>query len=138
MSGVCIGHHFYTMAWEVQKTESFNKWWKKEKVDDSNYPYHEKALQDFRNISLPHDVQTSIFRNSSFECWVTRLPDKARKQGKSGGFRIAFILDLEDDILLLQGIFRRGNLKWKGKNGKHDDVYEQLLKDLAQQFVQAD
>lgn len=126
------------MTWKVQKTESFDKWWKKEKVDNGNYKYHEKALQDFRNVSLPHNVQTKIFENSSFECWATRLPDKARKQGKSGGFRVVFILDIEDGILLLQGIFRRGNLKWHGQGGKHDYAYEQLLKDLAQKFVQAD
>lgn len=128
----------HIMTWKVQKTESFDKWWKKEKVDNGNYKYHEKALQDFRNISLPHNVQTKIFENSSFECWATRLPDKARKQGKSNGFRVVFILDIEDGILLLQGIFRRGNLKWHGQSGKHDYAYEQLLKDLAQKFVQAD
>lgn len=126
------------MAWTVQRTESFDKWWKKEKVSDDNYRHHEKMLKDFKNISLPHNVQTRIFKNSSFECWVTRLPDKVRKQGKSGGFRLVFILDLEDDILLLQGIFRRDNLSWGGQGGKHDYVYEQLLKNLAQKFVQAD
>lgn len=125
------------MPWKIQRTESFDKWWKREKVNDSNYSYYEKALQDFRNISLPHNVQTGIFKNSSFECWVARLPDKARKQGKSGGLRIVFILDLEDNVMLLQGIFRRENLSFQGQGGKHDQVYEQLLKDLAQQFVQA-
>jgi len=126
------------MTWKIQRTESFDKWWKKEKVSDSNYHYYEKALQDFRNISLPHNVQVSIFRNSSFECWVTRLPDKARKQGKSGGLRVVFILDLEENVLLLQGIFRRDNLGYQGQSGKYDQIYEQLLKDLARQFVQAD
>ncbi len=126
------------MTWRIQRTESFDKWWSKEKVSDSNYRYYEKALQDFRNISLPHNVQVSIFKNSSFECWVARLPDKARKQGKSGGLRAVFVLDLEESLLLLQGIFRRDNLGYQGKGGKHDQAYEQLLKDLAQQFVQAD
>ena len=123
------------MVWKVQRTESFDKWWKKEKVEESNYKYHKKALQEFRNIPLPHNVQISIFKNSSFECWIARLPDKARRQGKSRGFRVVFILDIEDDILLLQGIFRRGNLEWTGQGGKYDEVYEQLLKNLAQQFV---
>ena len=132
---MCVAH---IMTWKVQRTESFDKWWKKEKVDDSNYQYHEKALQDFRNIPLPHDVQANIFKNSGFECWATRLPDKARKQGKSGGFRVVFILDIEDNALLLQGVFRRGNLRWHGQSGKYDYVYGQLLKDLAQKFIQAD
>ncbi len=123
------------MTWKIQRTESFDKWWKKEKVNDSNYHYYEKALQDFRNITLPHNVQVSIFKNSSFEFWVARLPDKARKQGKSGGLRVIFVLDLEDNVLLLQGIFRRENLRFQGQGGKHDGAYEQLLKDLAVQFV---
>ena len=123
------------MTWKIQRTESFDKWWKKEKVNDSNYRYYEKALQDFRNIPLPHNVQVSIFKNSSFECWVARLPDKARKQGKSGGLRVIFVLDLEDNVLLLQGIFRRETLGFQGQGGKHDGAYEQLLKDLAVQFV---
>lgn len=125
------------MTWKIERTESFDKWWKKEKVSESNYKYHEKALQDFRNIPLPHNVQTSIFKNSSFECWISRLPDKARKQGKRSGFRVMFILDLEDEVLLLQGIFRRDNLNYEGQSGKYQDSYEQLLKELAQQFVQA-
>jgi hypothetical protein len=126
------------MTWKIQRTESFDKWWKKEKVNDGNFHYYEKALQDFRNISLPHNVQVSIFRNSSFECWVTRLPDKARKQGKSGGLRVVFVLDLEENVLMLQGIFRRDNLGFQGQSGKYDDAYEQLLKDLAERFVRAE
>ena len=125
------------MSWKIQRTESFDKWWNKENISDSNYKYHEKALQDFRNIPLPHNVQVGIFSNSSFECWVSRLPDKARKQGKSGGLRVVLILDLEENTLLLQGIFRRDNLSYQGQSGKYDQAYEQLLKDLAQQFVQA-
>lgn len=125
------------MAWKIQRTENFDKWWNKEKIHDNNYKYHEKALQDFRNISLPHNVQVKIFENSSFECWAARLPDKARQQGKSGGLRVIFILDLEDNILLLQGIFRRCNISYQGQSGKYDQAYEQLLKDLAQQFIHA-
>jgi mRNA-degrading endonuclease RelE of RelBE toxin-antitoxin system len=125
------------MAWKIQRTESFDKWWEKEDVEDSNYKFHEKALQEFRNIPLPHNVQTNIFKNGSFECWVTRLPDKARQQGKSGGFRVVLIIDLEEDTILLQGIFRRDHLGWQGNGGKYDYQYEQLIKDLAQQFVEA-
>ncbi len=125
------------MAWKIQRTESFNKWWKKEGVEDSNYTYHEKALQEFRNIPLPHNVQTNIFKNASFECWVTRLPDKARQRGKSGGFRVVLVVDLEEGTILLQGIFRRDHLGWQGNAGKYDDQYEQLIKELAQQFVEA-
>ncbi len=124
------------MTWKIQRTESFDKWWKKEKVSDSNFHYYEKALQDFRNIALPHNVQVSIFRNSSFECWVSRLPDKARKQGKSGGLRVVFVLDLEENLLLLQGIFRRENLGFQGQGGKYDEAYKELLNDLARQFAQ--
>ena len=124
------------MAWKIQRTESFDKWKKKKKVSDNNYKYHEKALQDFRNITLPHNIQTCIFRNSSFECWISRLPDKARQQGKSGGLRVVFILDLEDDVMLPQGIFRRENLDYRGSSGRHNNAYEQLLEDLAQKFNQ--
>lgn len=126
------------MAWKITRTESFDKWWKKENVDESNFKFHKKALEDFRNIPLPHNVQTNIFKNSSFECWVTRLPDKARKRGKSGGFRVVLVLDLEDDEMLLQGIFRRDNLSFKGQGGKYDDAYEELVKNLAQEFVHAE
>ena len=76
------------MVWRVQRTESFDKWWRKEKVEDGNWRYHEAALQEFQNIPLPHNVQSCVFRNAAFECWVTRLPDKMRKQGKSHGFRV--------------------------------------------------
>ena len=126
------------MSWKIQRTDSFDKWWKKENIEDSNYKYHETALQEFRNIPLPHNMQTSIFKNISFECWVTRLPDKARKTGKRGGFRIVFIIDLEDEIILLQGIFRRDHLSYQGSGGKHDDAYSELIKDLAGEFVQAE
>ena len=122
------------MSWQIQRTESFDKWWIKEKIENSNYKYHEQALKDFRNVNLPHNVQSRIFGNSNFECWITRLPDKVRKQGKSSGFRVVFIIDLEEENILLQGIFRRNNLSFKGQGGKHDDMYEQLIKDLAQQF----
>lgn len=125
------------MAWKIQRTESFDKWWKKESVENGNYKFHEKALQEFRNIPLPHNVQTNIFKNGSFECWVTRLPDKARQQGKSGGFRVVLVIDLEEGAILLQGIFRRDHLGWRGSGGKYDHQYEQLIKELAQQFVEA-
>ncbi len=125
------------MAWRVERTESFDRWWKKEKVEEANYKYHKQALEDFQPISLPHNVQSCIFKNTSFECWVTRLPDKMRQQGKSGGFRVVLVLDLEEKVLWLQGIFRRGHLSWQGSSGKHDDAYDALVKDLAQQFVEA-
>ena len=124
------------MAWQIQKTESFDKWWKKENVENSNYKYHEQALRDFKNVPLHHNRQACLFKNSSFECWVTRLPDKARKQGKSSGFRTVFIVDIEEEVILLQGIFRRNSLNFKGEGGKHDEPYKQLIKDLAQQFVE--
>ncbi len=124
------------MAWEIQRTESFDKWWKKENIEEGNYKYHEQALKDFRNVSLPHNLQSCLFRNSSFECWITRLPDKARKQGKSGGFRVLFIIDIEEEVILLQGIFRRSSLGYKGSDGRYDTTYEQLVKDLAQEFVE--
>ncbi|OGC83490.1 hypothetical protein A3D68_00975 [Candidatus Adlerbacteria bacterium RIFCSPHIGHO2_02_FULL_52_17] len=125
------------MTWRVQRTESFDKWWKKEGVEEKNYEYHERALVEFQNITLPHNVQTCIFKNASFECWVTRLPDKVRRQGKSGGFRVVFILDLEEKVLLLQGLFRRAHLRFEGSSGKYDDQYEALIKALAQEFVEA-
>ncbi|MDO8521120.1 MAG: hypothetical protein Q7S52_03320 [bacterium] len=123
------------MAWVIKRTESFDKWWKKEDVEDGNYKFHEKALQEFRNIPLPHNVQTNIFKNASFECWITRLPDKDRNKGKSGGFRVVLVLDIEDDVMLLQGIFRRDNLSFQGQGGKYDDAHKQLLKDLAREFA---
>lgn len=126
------------MAWKVQRTESFDKWWGKERVHDSNYKGHERSLQDFRNINMPHNVQTSIFKNTSYECWVSRLPDKARNKGKQGGFRVVFILDLEEETLLLQGIFRREHLGFKNQSGKFDDAYEELIKELAQKFIATD
>jgi mRNA-degrading endonuclease RelE of RelBE toxin-antitoxin system len=125
------------MAWKVERTESFDKWWKKEVVGDGNYKYHKQALADFQNTALPHhEVQVRIFQNASYECWVTRLPDKMRKKGKSGGFRVVLVLDLEEKVLYLQGIFRRGHLSYKGNGGKHDEAYAELLKNLAREFVE--
>lgn len=126
------------MAWLVQRTASFDKWWNKEDVDSGNYKYHEAALKEFKNICMPHGSgQSRIFVNSSYECWVVRLPDKMRNQGKRGSFRVVIILDLEEGILLLQGMFRRKNLQDEGRPGKYDNQYEDLLKDLAQQFIGA-
>jgi len=125
------------MTWQVERTDSFDKWWKKEGVDEGNYRYHKSALQDFQNIPLPHEVQSCLFRNTSFECWATRLPDKIRRQGKSHAFRVVFILDLEEKRLLLQGIFRRAHLRFQGSGGKYDDAYDLLVKALAQEFVEA-
>lgn len=123
------------MSWRVERSDSFDKWWKKEDVADGNFPYHRRALEEFQNISLPHSVQTCIFKNTSFECWETRLPDKIRQQGKRGGFRVVLVPDLEEKILLLQGIFRRAHLSWKGSNGKYDEAHTDLIKALAQEFV---
>lgn len=123
--------------WRVQRTENFDKWWLKEKVEGGNWRYHEAALQEFQNVSLPHNVQSCLFRNASFQCWVTRLPDKVRKQGKSHGFRVVLVLDLEEKILLLQGIFRRSNLDYQGSNGKHQSACDSLVKALAQKFVES-
>ncbi len=124
------------MAWQIQRTESFDKWWKRENVHDSNYRYYEEALKDFNNISLPHNRQTCHFKNSSFECWGARLPDKMRQQGKSCGFRVVFVLDREEGIILLQGIFRRNHLSNKGQAGKYDEAYEELVKNLIRQFIE--
>lgn len=123
------------MSWRVERSESFDKWWKKESVEDGNFHYHKKALEEFQNISLPHHLQSCLFRNASFECWVTRLPDKVRRQGKSGGFRVVLTLDLEEKVLWLQGIFRRVHLGWQGSRGKYDESYAMLVKALAQEFI---
>ena len=125
------------MAWVVKRTESFDKWWKKESVENKNYEYCEVALVEFQNIPLPHERQSCIFKNSSFECWVTRLPDKVRQKGKSGGFRVVLVLDLEEKILWLQGIFRRDHLKYQGSSGKYQDQYELLIKNLGSDFIEA-
>ena len=124
------------MSWRVERSDSFNKWWAKENIHDGNYPYHKRALQEFQNISLPHSVQVCLFKNSSFECWETRLPDKIRQQGKSGCFRVILIIDLEEQALLLQGIFRRAHLGWKGSIGKYDEAPLSLIKALAQEFIE--
>ena len=124
------------MTWQIQRTENFEKWCKKEDVHKGNNKYHDKALQDFKNIPLPHNVQTSHFKNDHYECWASRLPDKMRSQGKSGGFRVVFILDLEERILMLQGIFRRPHLDFQGQSGKYQNAYEELVKDLAQRFIE--
>ncbi len=123
------------MTWQIEKSDTFNKWWKKESVDENNYAGHERSLQEFQNIPLPHNVQSCIFKNKSFQCWVTRLPDRARKQGKSGGFRVVVVLDLEDKVLHLQGIFRRDHLKFEGCGGKYQSQYDELLGELAKAFV---
>jgi mRNA-degrading endonuclease RelE of RelBE toxin-antitoxin system len=124
------------MAWRVERTESFDKWWKKEQVDDRNYHYFEKALVEFQNTTLPHhNVQSCLFRNASFECWTTRLPDKANNRGKQGGFRAILILDLDEKVLYLQGIFARDHLSYKGSGGKHDDALATLIKNLAAEFI---
>jgi|AntRauTorcE11897_2_1112592.scaffolds.fasta_scaffold33169_2 hypothetical protein len=123
------------MAWKVKKTESFDKWWKKEKVDDQNFKFHEKALKDFETVNVPHNVSAMIFQNSNYECWTTRLPDKVRKRGKRSAFRVVLILDIEEQTLFLQGIFRRDNLNYKGSAGKYQSQHDALLRDLAASFV---
>lgn len=122
------------MSWRVERSESFDKWWKKESVSDSNYESYKIALTEFQNIPLPHNVQTRIFGNPSYECWVTRQPDKNRKTGKSHGFRVVMVLDLEEKILWLQGIFRRDHLDFEGSSGKHEAAYQTLLADLFSEF----
>ncbi|KKS37391.1 MAG: hypothetical protein UU98_C0014G0013 [Parcubacteria group bacterium GW2011_GWD2_42_14] len=124
----------FLITWYVHRTEVFNKWWEKEGVNNENYVYHERALTQFQNIYLPHNLQVCIFKNSSYECWVTRLPDKAGGKGKSGGFRVVLVLDLEEELLLLQGIFRRTHLQFNGNSGKYDKQYKALLKALASEF----
>lgn len=123
------------MLWRVERSASFDKWWEKADVADGNFPYHKRALEEFQNIPLPHAVQVCLFKNTSFECWETRLPDKIRQQGKSGGFRVILVLDLEEKIMWLQGIFRRAHLGWKGNSGKYDNAHTDLIKALAQEFV---
>jgi len=133
---VRLVNRYTNMSWKVERTDSFKKWWKKEKVDDGNYKWHKQALEQFENILLPHGKQSRIFQNDSFECWVTRLPDKVRKQGKRGGFRVILVLDLEENILLLQGIFRRSNLSYKNSGqGKRDTAFENLIKAVAAEFI---
>ena len=124
------------MSWVVQRTESFDKWWKKEGVEEGNYKYHAEALAEFQNVTLPHTIQSCLFRNKSFEGWIARLPDKMRRKGKSGGFRVVLSLDLEEKVLLLQGIFRRDHLSFRGSGGKYDEAQQQLIKALAQEFVE--
>ncbi len=125
------------MSWTVERSESFDKWWKKEKVADANYKNYATALAEFQNVPLPHNVQVQIFSNTSYECWVTRQPDKARQVGRSGGFRVVLILDLEERRLILQGIFRRDHLSYADSSGKYDDAYDTLIADLASNFTEA-
>jgi len=123
------------MVWQIERTESFDKWWKKENIEESNYEAYKNALQEFKNVTLPHNRQSCLFRNERYECWITRLPDKARRQGKSGGFRVILILDLEENILKLQGIFRRNNLGYKNMSGKYDDALRELIDKLCKEFT---
>ena len=96
------------MEWKVERTQTFDKWWDKEGVANGNYKYHEEALKQFNNrISLTHDVQCPFFRNIHYECWSVRMPDKIRHQGKRGGFRVVFVIDLNEKILFLQGIMQQ-------------------------------
>lgn len=123
------------MEWEVVETEVFEKWRKKETISDKDSGFHKRALQNFANLSLPHNVQTCHFKTTRYQCWESRLPDKARNKGKSGGFRVVFILDLEDKRLLLQGIFRREHLDYKGSSGKYTGHHTDLLNDLKKEFI---
>jgi hypothetical protein len=125
------------MSWKVERSETFDKWWKKESVDDANYRFYEAAFAEFQNIPLPHNLQALIFKNKSYECWVTRQPDKARNVGKSGGLRVVLILDLEEKRLILQGVFRREHLGFKGSPGKRDGAYSDLIDSLAVEFIEA-
>ncbi len=123
------------MQWEVVVTEGYEKWRKKENVTDVVFGYHKQALHDFCNVNLHHNVQSCHFKTDRYQCWESRLPDKERNKGKSGGFRVVFILDLEDKVLLLQGIFRREHLDWKGSSGKYTNQHLSLLDDLKREFI---
>ena len=47
-------------------------------------------------------------------------------------------LEIEDEAMLLQGIFRKDNIWYKSQDGKYDEVCEELLKNLAKEFVHAE
>lgn len=123
------------MIWKVRKTPAFDNWWKKEKVDDGNFKHHAQALAVFENVPVPNDKRSLIFQTPRFQCWVTRLPDKVRRQGSSEGFRVVLILDIEDKTLLLMGIFRRKNLDFRQSTGKYQNQYDDLIADLKNQFA---
>jgi hypothetical protein len=129
-------HKWEPSAWLVKRSASFDHWSRREHVHHANAEYQAEVLARFRNVSLPHNLQSPVFKNLRFECWVTRLPDKQRNEGKSGGFRVVLVLDLEKRILWLKGIFRRSHLGFRRSPGKYDRAYEELIKTLAREFAE--
>jgi hypothetical protein len=121
--------------WDVVETETFQKWRKKAGIEDEQFEFLLEAFKEFRNVDLGHEVQSCLFRTERYQCWRQRLPDIVRKTGKSGGFRAIFVLDLEDKKLLLQGIFRRNHLDFKGSSGKYQHQHDSLLEELVKGLI---
>ena len=63
--------------------------------------------------------------------FVVKIPNPARKQGKSGGFRLIMLYNTKENIAKIGKIFRRTDLNYKGSSGKYQKEYDRYLADLC-------
>jgi mRNA-degrading endonuclease RelE of RelBE toxin-antitoxin system len=123
------------MEWTIIETEGFKKWCKKNGVDEETISFFKRPLQQFDKGVRIHEKQTRLVSDDVYEIWYVRMPDKKFEAGKKSGFRIVFVLDIEEKILILEGIFRRKFLNYKTETGKFQSNFETLIDDLAFQYI---
>lgn len=76
--------------------------------------------------------QKLIFRSphNRFEAWAAGIPNPESNRGKSGGYRVAYFLDVQEGTINLDFIAERKNLGFKDEGRHRKDRYQGYIAEL--------
>lgn len=76
--------------------------------------------------------QKLVYRSphNRFEAWAVGIPNPASNRGKSGGYRVAYFLDIREGTINLDFMEERKNLGFKGEGHHRKDRYQRYIAEL--------
>ena len=66
--------------------------------------------------------------------FVIRVPNPARGQGKSGGFRLIMLYDTEQNFAEIGKIFKRTDLTYRGNTGKRQEEFDEYVQAMKERI----
>jgi len=116
--------------WLFNKTSEFVKCSEKLGISEETHIAIENWVTSVGRIETGR--QKIIFRSprNSFEIWIARIPDPESNKGKSGGFRLVYILNLKENAVYVDKMEKRSSMGFGDERPRDKQKFQEYISEL--------